>query len=453
MQAEGGGSGKIGFWELVVTAFFAVSGGPWAIEQLVNVAGPYWTIAGLLAIPWIWSLPIALMTAELSSGSAGTGGSISWAEAGLGPYFAYSVGTWLNFSVLFDNAIYPVIFLEALQECAVTYLGMGELTPFWRFVLGNVFIWSITYVNLKGITAVSQSNLLMFVTVLGPFIVMVLIAFAILPVQAYAHAADTLPTIQFGTFFTALLWNTCGYDALGPLAADVQNPARDYPRAMFMVVAMVTVVYALPVVIGAAVEPDYTAWHTGFWVIIAERIGGRLLSAAVSFSALTCSVGLYMSLLAVGARQLSCQAQLGLAPAFLGRVSPANVPVSATIFFSAAASVLIMLPFSSLVEKSALITVLVCFIQFASLVALRRKHPAAGDAGQYRIPLSDRALVVFSLLPCALVAFSLIFVEVSTLAVGVVMVAVTHVTWHALHLKDRYTSSKASLALADIDLA
>ena len=117
------------FWDLVATAFFAVAGGPWAIEQLVNVAGPYYSLLGLLLVPWVWSIPLALMTAELSSSLPGMGGTVSWAEAALGPYYAFTAGTWMNVAVLFDNAIYPVIFLDAIQQTLGTILGgtSGEM--------------------------------------------------------------------------------------------------------------------------------------------------------------------------------------------------------------------------------------------------------------------------------------------------------------------------------------
>jgi urea transport system permease protein len=111
-----------------------------AVQEIIRTHAPHL---------FDWSLPIALMTAELSSGAAGAGGSISWAEAALGPYYAFSVGTWLNFSVLFDNAIYPVIFLDAAQEVAATFFNLSEFSIFTRFLLGNVFIWTITFINLN----------------------------------------------------------------------------------------------------------------------------------------------------------------------------------------------------------------------------------------------------------------------------------------------------------------
>ena len=334
-----------------------------------------------------------------------------------------------------------------------------------RWVLGATFVWVITWINLRGISAVAQSNTILLFTVLGPFIAMVIVALFNTPLTEFSHSLDTIPNVKFGTFFTALLWNTCGYDSLGPLAGEVHAPAQTYPRAVLVVVGIVTAVYAFPIIVGSAVDHHYEEnWRTGYWVVLAENIGGPILSAAVSFSAATCSIGLYMSLLAVGARQLCCQAQLGLAPSFLGAVGRHGVPTAAILIYSASSTVLIMVPFASLVEKSAVISVLLCLIQFASLVAFRwkldkrevvigahylpkgredkEKEGSArgvvmgGDG--FRIPLSLKGIMVVALVPCIVVSSTLFFCSFSTWMVGVGMVALTHLAWHVCKLDMRY---------------
>ncbi len=65
---------------LAILVFYNVSGGPFGIEPSLHSAGNFYTIIGYLVVPFIWSVPEALITAELGSifchdGSGGVGKS------------------------------------------------------------------------------------------------------------------------------------------------------------------------------------------------------------------------------------------------------------------------------------------------------------------------------------------------------------------------------------------
>jgi hypothetical protein len=59
--------GKVGVWMLVGLTFYSVSGGPLGSEIAVQAAGPALALLGFLIMPLAWSLPEAVMTAELST--------------------------------------------------------------------------------------------------------------------------------------------------------------------------------------------------------------------------------------------------------------------------------------------------------------------------------------------------------------------------------------------------
>ncbi len=66
-------------WHLTLFFFFAVSGGPFGVEEAVAAAGPAPCLIGFALLPILWGLPQALMTAELSSMfDARNGGYIVW---------------------------------------------------------------------------------------------------------------------------------------------------------------------------------------------------------------------------------------------------------------------------------------------------------------------------------------------------------------------------------------
>ena len=71
-SASGGGSvpglkRQLQWHHLVGVTFFAVCGGDYGIEDSVGSGGVAYSLLGLLLLPWFWSLPIALMTAELGA--------------------------------------------------------------------------------------------------------------------------------------------------------------------------------------------------------------------------------------------------------------------------------------------------------------------------------------------------------------------------------------------------
>jgi amino acid transporter len=77
---------RLGLVSLVAVTFFTVSGGAYGLEPLVGAVGPSWAIVLVLLTPLLWSLPIALMVAELASAMPEEGGYFRWACEGLGRF-------------------------------------------------------------------------------------------------------------------------------------------------------------------------------------------------------------------------------------------------------------------------------------------------------------------------------------------------------------------------------
>ena len=89
------GPAKVITWtQLVGLTFFAVCGGDYGIEDAVGAAGARMTLLGLLVLPWVWSLPIAMMTAELSAMIPEAGGYVVWVHRAFGPFWAHQNAMW-----------------------------------------------------------------------------------------------------------------------------------------------------------------------------------------------------------------------------------------------------------------------------------------------------------------------------------------------------------------------
>jgi len=58
---------KLGVLSMAVLVFYNVSGGPFGIETTVRAGGNLYALLGFLVMPLVWSLPEALVTAELGT--------------------------------------------------------------------------------------------------------------------------------------------------------------------------------------------------------------------------------------------------------------------------------------------------------------------------------------------------------------------------------------------------
>ena len=129
---------------LIALTFFCVAGGAYGLEDAVGAGGPAPVLLGILILPWLWSFPTALMTAELSTAMPEDGGYVVWVQRAFGRFWGFQEG-WLSWLCSFaDNALYPVMFLDYLA-----YLR-GDMAPLERWLIGAALIAAITWAASMG---------------------------------------------------------------------------------------------------------------------------------------------------------------------------------------------------------------------------------------------------------------------------------------------------------------
>jgi hypothetical protein len=104
------------FWKLCGLTFASVAGGPYGFEEAVGAGGPYLTIVGLLLVPFVWSVPNALMTAELACMMPENGGHILWVDRAFGPFWSFVNSYATLFSLIFEGGLYPVMFMDYVGQ-------------------------------------------------------------------------------------------------------------------------------------------------------------------------------------------------------------------------------------------------------------------------------------------------------------------------------------------------
>src|SRR5436190_15092155 len=134
---------------LVMVFFFTVAGGAYGLEPVVSASGPGMALLLIAVTPVIWSIPAALMVAELSSAIPAEGGYYAWVKRGLGPFWGFLEGWWSWLSSFVDMAIYPVLFAKYLAALLSDRLGTGTFGGLkddasTQWVIGLVVIWVFT---------------------------------------------------------------------------------------------------------------------------------------------------------------------------------------------------------------------------------------------------------------------------------------------------------------------
>ena len=399
----------LNFTGLVALAFFCVAGGAYGLEDAVGTGGPLLALLAILVVPWLWSFPTALMTAELSSAMPEDGGYVVWVERAFGRFWGFQEG-WLSWLSSFaDNALYPVMFVDYLA-----YLR-GDATWLERWPIGFAFIIAITWLNMRGTWLVGISSIIFTFLVLAPFAAMVIIGAP--QVEPTAWLAGT-GNVEWGLFLSTVLWNTNGWDNAGCCAGEVEKPGQTYPWAMTAAVLLVTLAYLLPVAVGVGVDKNWSDWKEGYFPVIAAKIGGDWLGRWLTIAGLVSAAGLYNALLCTSSRVSYAMALRGTLPAPLARLhSRYATPWVAVLVNSVGVAALIPFSFQELVQVDMFLYALALLLEFAALIWLRVREPEM--ARPYRVPFGTAGAIAISVPPVALCLVSMVLANTPTKLVSI----------------------------------
>lgn len=392
---------KLRLLPLVAVTYFIVSGGPYGLEDVIGGAGYLWALVLIAVVPLLWSLPTALMVGELASALPEEGGFYRWVRRALGPFWGFQEA-WLSLAAsVFDMAVYPALSVSYLTQLSPA-LTAGHRGALWSLTIVALCIaW-----NLRGAASVGGISTLLWAALLAPFVVMVALAMS----RAWMH-----PIVAANTHFTTpsnlrnavlvLMWNTMGWDNASTVAGEVENPQRNYIRAMLLAVAAVILSYLIPVAAVALAGMPASNFVTGSWVEMGNALGGRWLGIAMIAAGVITGVAIFNALTLSYARIPAAMAADGLLPRALAKHTRAGVPWMAVLACGAAWAACSGISFERLIELDILLYGLSLILEFAALLALRMREPNL--ARPFRIPGGLAFAVALSAMPTALILWAL----------------------------------------------
>ncbi len=356
---------------LIAATYFMVSGGPYGIEDILGGAGFARAILILLLLPLLWSLPTTLMIGELASAIPAEGGFYVWVRRALGPFWGYQEG-WLSLSAsIFDMAIYPTIF--------VLYLGKfnPSLTAGW-----HGYAWSLAVVvlcsiwNLRGAPSVGEGSMGLFAILLAPFAVLIALGvwrgFTLHPAVQWSRTGSDA---GLSTAVLVAMWNYMGWDNASTVAQEVENPQRNYPRAMVAAAMLTAVTYILPLMAVALAGLSVDSFSTGDWMTAANAIGGPLLGLAVVAGGIICGFGMFNALMMSYTRLPMAMAEDGMLPRVIGRRNSRGVPWVSVLLCGLAWALALKLPFERLISIDLILYGSSLILEFVALIVLRIREP------------------------------------------------------------------------------
>jgi amino acid transporter len=387
---------KLNLFELAAVTYMMVSGGPYGIEELVGSSGYLLAVGVLLIVPIVWSLPVGLMVGELSAAIPADGGYYIWVRRALGPFWGFQEA-WLSLAAsVFDMTAYLALFVLCLSR-------IWPGAPHHSFLIGSAIVIISVGWNLLGVKPVGEGSLLMAAILLAPFVPLIW--------MAVSHRAPLTPTPapverDFLAGVIAAMWNYMGWDNASTIAAEVENPQRDYPRVMLIALGAICFCYVVPVLAVWHSGIPVNAWDTGSWISIAAALGGNVFGTVMAVTALVSTFGIFNSLTLSISRLPFAMAETGCAPRFLGWRLANGVPWAAVVGCGILWIASLGLSFDRLLLLDILLYGASLMLEFAALTILRIREPDLPRP--FRMPGGTATTILAAIGPLILLLLALI---------------------------------------------
>jgi amino acid transporter len=391
--------GKVTLLPLVALIFFSVSGGAYGLEPLWSESGPGMAMILLFVTPVIYSVPVALFTAELSAAIPTEGGYYQWVKRAFGNFWGFQEGmiSWVNSWV--DSAVYPVLFStylgqiwtrampgqDVLWQTSIPHLGTFQFDFGWLIGV-LVVVVGLTALNIIGAKVVGQTSVLFSVLCLIPIALLTIWG---LPKLFTHHINPVMPMtpphtglwLAFAGGLTVVMWNYNGFDSVSTITEEMQNPRRILPKALTISIVFITVGYVLPGLAAMSVGHgggalNWSNWDSGYFSAIGGALGGKWLLWALAIGGMISAAGLYSSLLMSNSRVPFVLAADGFLPRWFVRVSPRyRTPMIAIIICSVIYALLANNAFINLLEIDTFTANLTIALELFAMIKLRVSEP------------------------------------------------------------------------------
>ena len=306
----------LGLWDLIFYGIVLIQ--PIAAIGLFGIASKvsHGHMVTTLLIGMVGMMLTAISYGRMASLFPSAGSAYTYVGKGLNTYFGFMAG-WAMF---LDYLLIPII--STIYAC-LTLQRLMPSVPFFVWVI--LFVFVITYLNLRGIRAMARSN-----EILLAIMCLVIIIFIVLGVQYVFHAQGWTGVFSYKPFYDPKTFNVgavmtatsfavltyIGFDGVTTLAEEVKNPKRNMLLAPVLVCLFTGLFSGLQIYLAQRIWPDYNTFpndETAFFDV-AALVGGKYLFNAIALILFLACLGSGLAGQAGAARLLFGMGRDGIIP-------------------------------------------------------------------------------------------------------------------------------------------
>ncbi|MBS0607090.1 MAG: amino acid permease [Parachlamydiales bacterium] len=357
----------------------------------------FFAVAALL-----FFIPVSMVSAELATGWPKTGGVFAWVKEAFGHRTGF-LAVWLLWA---ENVIYYPALLSFIAG-TIAYIinpALAQNTYYTLFVILGVF-WATTLANLLGMRAsgwISTFGVIAGTIIPGGLIIILGIAwyFSGNPIEIPMTVDSLIPDMSSPTqlvFFSGVLVALCGLEMSAVHARDVENPQKNYPKAILLSAILVLGLYVLGVLAIAVVIPQkqisLVAGSLQAFSFFVNSYGLSWLTPVIAALLAFGAFGTLSTWIAGPSKGLLGAAQSGDLPPFFRKLNRHGMPVALLVSQGVIVTIfslifLVMPTVSSaywiLNAMVAQLYLVMYILMFAAAIKLRYKRPNVVRA--YKIP-------------------------------------------------------------------
>lgn len=432
----------IGVGTMVGAGIFVLPG------SAADVAGP------AVALSFIAGGVIAIFTAlsasELATAMPQAGGGYHFINKGLGPLYGSiaGIGNWIGLA--FATAFYVIGFgsyigllLEAVVELAPLTLGPLTLSvaQIGGFLGGLLFI-AVNYLSTESTGKLQNIIVIGLLGILAIFIVLGALEADVETLRPFAPEGWGALLPGTALVFVSYL----GFVQITTVAGEIKEPSKNLPRALIGSVVLVTVLYAIVMVIILGVV-DRSA-IAGSETAVAD-VGGVLFGSFFSVAGLGVGLLTFAGLLATASsanasilsasRINYAMGRDRLFPAYFNAVHPRfKTPHRAIALTGGFILAFVLIGDVATLARAASVMHLVVYGLLNVALIMFRKAPGVRYAPTYTVPAYPWVPLAGAVTSFGLIAF----MELIEILLGLALILVS-IGWYVLYVRPRVTDRSA----------
>jgi len=383
---------------LVAVLYAYCAAGPFGFEEMVSTSGPGMALLFLLVVPWLFSLPMSLATAEMATAMPVQGGFYRWTRAAFGDFWGFQCGWWNWTGTFLMNAAYAVVLADYSAQIFPSVAGGVR-----HWLVALFFLLLVAALNIRGVRVVGGTTTVLLIVCLAPVAVFTVLGLMQMTGNPFVPLVPPGKPWRevYGVGLALGLWLYSGYEQLSTITEEVEKPARNFPRGLAIIVPVAMVTFFLPTLAGIGVTGDWQSWTTGYMVTAARAAGGESLAVAMFGAAMIAVLlGLESTLLS-STRLPFTMAEDGYFHARLARLNAKfRTPVESIVLTTGICAALAVFPVTKLVPVYLWLRVATSVLTLLSVWRLRATRPDLPRG--FRIPGGRLGVALVVLVPLTL---------------------------------------------------